>query len=289
MGTLVIIIPAFNEEKTIGDIIQRIPKDLFSNISVVVINDGSTDRTKDVAKEAGAEVITFRRNRGLAEAFRKGIKYAVSMDADIIVNIDADNQYDPQGIKELIEPIIKEEADLVLGSRFKGTIESMPQLKRFGNVAFTSLLKFLTKEPISDAQTGFRAFTREVAEMIDIYGHYTYTQQMILQASYHRFKIVEVPVKFSARVEGESKLMRSPMHFAYKAMEILLLIISIYYPIKVFGLLGTILIIFGVFFGVSYTQWNVLSSLIISTGILFILFGTLFMLTRTKIDMNKKS
>lgn len=289
MGTLVITIPAYNEEKTIEEVIRRVPKDLAGKTRVVVVNDGSTDRTEEVARGAGAEVITFRRNRGLAEAFRKGIKYAISVNADVIVNIDADDQYEPKEIKKLIEPIIKGQADLVLGSRFKGYIESMPLLKRFGNVAFTSLLKFLTKEPISDAQTGFRAFTREVAEMIDIYGQYTYTQQMILQASYHRFKIVEVPIKFYARKDGESKLMRSPMHFAYKALEILLLTTAIYYPLKFFGIMGVFLIIFGAFFGVTFVQWNVLSSLIISIGILFILFGMLFKLIRVKIDVNRKS
>ena len=125
--------------------------------------------------------------------------------------------------------------------------------------------------------------------MIDIYGRYTYTQQMILQASYHRFKIVEVPVKFYARKDGESKLMRSPMHFAYKALEILLLTTAIYYPLKFFGIMGVFLIIFGAFFGVTFVQWNVLSSLIISIGILFILFGMLFKLIRVKIDVNRKS
>lgn len=276
MTIVVVTIPAYNEEKTVGNVISKVPQRLGDETKIVVVNDGSEDRTAEVAGKAGAKVITFKRNRGLAQAFGRALEEALMENADIIVNIDADGQYDPQEIEKLIDPILNHEADLVLGSRFEGYIESMNRMKRFGNILFTKLLRFLTHEDISDGQTGFRAFTREVAEALDIRGKYTYTQQMIIQASYNRFKIVEVPINFYDRKEGKSRLMTSPLQFAYRAMEILLLITVLYHPLKFFGITGVFFIFLGGFIGLTFGEWNVLASLTISTGIQFCLFGILF-------------
>ncbi|WP_461866576.1 glycosyltransferase family 2 protein, partial [Thermococcus sp.] len=138
---LIITIPAYNEEKTISNVIKEIkmlkPEDFegkIEDIKIVVVNDGSKDNTVKVAKESGADIIvSFKRNRGLARAFRQGIETALEMGADIIVNIDADGQYNPKEIPKLVKPILEGKADIVLGSRFKGWIEYMPMQKRIGN------------------------------------------------------------------------------------------------------------------------------------------------------------
>lgn len=277
MNKLLVIIPAFNEEKTIGKVIGGVPKDLPLDTSILVVDDGSSDRTAEIAMDNGAEVISFKRNRGLARAFRRGVNHALTKGADVVVNLDADGQHDPRYIKDLISPILKGEADLVVGSRFKNGKPAMPKLKYIGNIAFTRLLNLLINEEITDAQSGFRAFTREVAENLDIVGNYTYTQQMIVQASYRRFKIMEIPITMASRIEkDESRLMQSPFQFAFQAGMLLLTVIARYHPLKFFGTAGFVFMIAGIVIGLIYPVHDILSSLIIAASIQFILFGVLF-------------
>jgi len=161
---LTIVIPAYNEEKTIGKVIKSIPRKLLDFTKVIVINDGSTDDTVKEARKSGADkIISFNNNSGLAKAFKVGLETALKMGADIIVNIDADRQYLSEEIPNLIKPILDGQADIVLGSRFKGQIEYMPKRKRIGNFIATKVTGFLTGIPISDAQTGFRALSKEAA------------------------------------------------------------------------------------------------------------------------------
>lgn len=133
---LVVMIPAHNEEKTIAKVIKEVPREIkgIDEVEVLVTNDGSIDKTVEVAKEAGADkIVGFKRNKGLAPAFRAGLESALAMGADIIVNTDADFQYNQSQIPDLIKPVLDDEADIVLGSRFKGWIEYMPLQKRIGN------------------------------------------------------------------------------------------------------------------------------------------------------------
>ena len=163
---LVVMIPAYNEEETIGKVIKEIPRDIegAEEVAVLVINDGSTDNTVEAAKKAGADkIISFKENKGLAPAFRMGLETALMMGADIVVNTDADFQYNQTQIPDLIKPIIDEEADVVLGSRFNGWIEHMPTKKRVGNKLATWITRVASGYPVSDAQTGFRAFSRDAA------------------------------------------------------------------------------------------------------------------------------
>ena len=198
---IVITIPAYNEEKTIGKLISEIKK-VMSNenysCKILVIDDGSRDSTAKSAKKAGAIIYSHPKSYGLAEAFKTEISKSLELKPDIIVHIDADFQYQPKEIPKLIEEI-KKGYDLVLGSRFKGTIEEMPFIKRLGNIAFSKVVSQITGLHISDAQTGFRAFTRKVAESIPITSNHTYTQEQIIRAVKQKFKIKEVPVYFAKR------------------------------------------------------------------------------------------
>src|SRR3989344_8858110 len=197
---LIIIIPAYNEEASIGSVIKRIPDLTFkksesknllekaspkTNISeteVIVIDDGSNDNTGKIAKENGAIVVSHVGNKGVGKAFRTGIEVALKRKADIIVNIDADGQFNPEDIPKLITPILNKESDFVTATRFKNgnLIGKMPFIKKLGNKAFTKLTSLLTGQRFTDTQCGFRAYSREAALRLNLYGKFTYTQEVFL-------------------------------------------------------------------------------------------------------------
>ncbi|MFX1466761.1 MAG: glycosyltransferase family 2 protein, partial [Promethearchaeota archaeon] len=167
---VVVTIPAYNEEETIADVIEGCKN--YAN-EILVIDDGSVDKTREKAQMTGVQVIIHKMNRGLSETIQDGFRAALNVGADIIISIDADGQYLPEEIPKLISPIVRDEADFVLGSRFAGHIEEMSWIKRFGNKLFTRVVRTLTNTEISDGQTGFRAFNREAAlASIDLAGRY---------------------------------------------------------------------------------------------------------------------
>jgi glycosyltransferase involved in cell wall biosynthesis len=220
MKKICVVIPARNEEKTIGKVIKRIPRLPFFSVScMVVIDNDTTDNTASIATTAGARVINTGSRKGLAEAFRTGLKEAVKQNVDVVVTIDADAQYSPEDIPHLVAPISAEKADIVLGSRFAGGIEDMPITKKIGNIFFTLITRMLTGVHISDSQTGFRAMTRKVAESLDITSDYTYTQEMIIDASFKGFQIREKPVFFAKRRSGKSRLIPNILLYASRAMK----------------------------------------------------------------------
>ena len=148
-------------------------------MKVLVLDDGSMDGTVQAAKEAGADkILSHVHNLGLAITFRDALDGALEMGADIIVNIDADGQYDPQEISKLVQPVVDDEADIVLGSRFDGYIEDMPASKKLGNRVATRFVSRAAGKHFSDAQTGFRAFSRDAAMRLNVMGDFTYTQRM---------------------------------------------------------------------------------------------------------------
>lgn len=231
---LVVTIPAFNEEGSIASVIKEIPRDCCGRVEVLVIDDGSTDNTYSEAVKAGADrVIGFKKNRGLAPAFRTGLEIAISMGADIIVNTDADGQYDGNEIPRLIRPILENRADVVLGSRTKGTIEDMPMQKRVGNRIATYVTGLLCGRYISDAQTGFRAFTRDAAMHLNVMADYTYVQETLIQLSHQSATIVEVPITFRKR-NGKSRLISNVFTYAKRAGLTIIRSYRDYHPLLTF-------------------------------------------------------
>ncbi len=292
---VIITIPAYNEEKTIGNVLKDIKKVMKATkyrYRILVVDDGSKDETPEIAKKEGATVVSHTINFGLAETFKTEIEKCLEMGADIIVHIDADGQYLAKEIPLLIKEIEKG-YDLVLGSRFKGKIESMPLINKLGNRAFSRVISQITKVKITDAQTGFRAFTKDVAKKIDIISNYTYTQEQIIKVIRKKFKIKEVPVYFAKRGAGKSKLMKNAFDYAIKAWVNLLRIYRDYEPLKFFGYVGGFFISVGFLLGIwiiiALLQTGtvggiprvVLSALFIMAGVQIILFGFLA-------DMNKK-
>ncbi|MFC1506902.1 glycosyltransferase family 2 protein [Thermoproteota archaeon] len=246
---LIVTIPVYNEQDTIGEIIKR-TKNTLDDCKIIVIDDGSTDRTVGEAKVAGADLIyRFKVNRGLAYAFKKGIDLAIISKADFIVNIDGDGQYDPEEIPKLVKPIMDGEADIVLGSRFEGWIEKMPRKKRIGNVMATKITSALSGIKISDAQTGFRALSREAASRLNIMSDYTYTQEMIIQAANKGLKVVEVPCNFRKRREGKSRLMTGIFGYARRAGLTIIRTYRDYKPLQAFFLFGGSIFFFGTLMG----------------------------------------
>ena len=249
---LLITIPAYNEEKTLGAVLKEIHSEMKKagyDYEIHVIDDGSADRTSEVAVSGGAKVISHPVNLGLAESFRTEMQHALKSDADIIVHTDADGQYKASEIAKLVEPIVKRQADLVLGSRFRGKIQSMPFLKRFGNRAFSRVISKITMVRISDAQTGFRAFRKALAH-IDIISNFTYTQEQIIKAARRKYRIMEVPIYFAVRgANTKSRLMKNPIDFAMKAGINLLRIYRDYRPLWFFGAIGFFFIAIGLLLG----------------------------------------
>ncbi len=293
---VIITIPAYNEEKTISSVIKEIEVVMGNskyrpNYQILVINDGSKDKTAEISRKAGALVYSHPQNYGLAETFRTEINTCLKLKADVIVHIDADGQYLAKDIILLLEKI-EEGYDLVLGSRFKGKIEYMPFIKKIGNKAFSKVISAITKTKISDAQTGFRAFKRSIAERIDLISDHTYTQEQIIRAVREKFKIAEVPVYFAKR-KDKSRLINNSFEYAVKAWINIIRIYRDYEPLKFFGSIGLSLTVAGMLLGlfivftflatgnVGGTPRVILSMLLVLVGIQIILFGFLA-------DMNKR-
>lgn len=284
MKKIIVTIPAYNEEETIGIVVNEIKK-INKNYTVLVVDDGSKDKTAEIAKKNGAIVISHPKNYGLAEAFRTEIKECLRLKASIIVHTDADGQYLASDIPRLIKEV-EDGYDLVLGNRFLGGIESMPLLKQLGNKAFSNAISKIIRQKIGDCQTGFRAFTSEVAEKIEIKSDHTYTQEQIIRAVNQKFKIKEIGTYFKKR-DGESRLMRNPLEYALKAWINILRIYRDYQPLKFFGAIGLFFFSSGVLIGlilillflttgrIGHLPLTILSIMLVIIGVQIGLFGFL--------------
>jgi len=249
---LVVMIPSYNEEKAIASVIQEIPRSIpgVDTVEVLVINDGSTDRTVEEARKAGADrIISFKKNKGLAPGFRAGLETALSMGADIIVNTDADGQYNGNEIPKLIQPILDNKADFVLGSRTKGRIEYMPLQKKIGNRMATWVTRLVSGLPVSDGQSGFRAFTRDAAMRLNVMADYTYVQETLIQAGNIGLVYEEVPIEFRKRDNGPSRLIKNIFRYAQRAGLTIVRTYRDYHPLRTFLALGIVFLGLGVVAG----------------------------------------
>lgn len=258
---LVVMIPAYNEEGGIGSVIREIPRDIpgIDKVEVLVVNDGSSDNTAKVALDAGADkVVSNFVNSGVGKSFRVGLDNSLKMGADIIVNIDADRQFNPQDIPEFVKYILNNDADVVIGSRFLDPkmVPKMPTIKRLGNHIFTKLLSFLTNYTFTDTQCGFRAFSRLAAINLTLFAKFTYTQEVLLNLVTKDFRIEEIPINVHYFTDRNSRVVKNPINYGINSMIIIIRSIRDIKPLLFFGAIGGLLFSVGFIFGlVMFVRW----------------------------------
>lgn len=250
MVKLVIQIPCYNEEETLLETLNDLPKSVqgVDEIEVVVINDGSVDKSQEIAKNWGAQVVDIKPNKGLANAFRQGLQYALQINADIIVNTDADNQYCANDIEKLLQPILRQEADIVVGARDINNIQEFSLLKKSLQKLGSAFLRFFSSTPVADAPSGFRAFSREAALKINIFDNYTYTMETLIQAGAKGLRLVSVPIQVNSALR-KSKLVNNIFDYVFKSMKTTIRMFIVYRPFRFFisiavllGLIGAVLV-----------------------------------------------
>jgi glycosyltransferase involved in cell wall biosynthesis len=230
-----VVMPAFNEEKLIESVLDRIPDYVDT---IVVVNDGSTDETPNIAKARGALVVTHNKNRGVGAAFHTGVDKALELTADIMATIDADGQFDPRDINRLIDPIIDGDAGFVTASRFKDKklLPKMPRTKYWGNIAMSRLISFLVGQRFFDVSCGFRAYSKEALLRLNLFGEFTYTQETFMDLAFKNIAIQEVPILVQGEREyGPSKVAKNLFRYAYRTSKIILRAFRDYKPLKFFG------------------------------------------------------
>ncbi len=297
---LVVIIPALNEEATIQAVIRGIPT-TFQGISVVevlVIDDGSTDKTSTLARTAGATVIRHKHNHGLGAAFRTGLDEALRRDADIIVNMDSDGQFNPHDIPQLIALVQSGMADFVTATRFARPefIPDMPALKLMGNRWMTRLINIITAKNFTDVSCGFRAYSREAALRLTLFGRFTYTQETFIDLAYKNISMTEVPLRVRGeRMHGRSRVASNLWRYGIKSATIIFRAARDYQPLYFFGVPGALTFALGLLSGffllvhyVTFGQTYPYRSLVQVSGILIIV-GFLLLFISLLADMQHRN
>ncbi|MFZ1736001.1 MAG: glycosyltransferase [Candidatus Moraniibacteriota bacterium] len=289
---LVINIPAFNEAEKIGETIRRIPRSFegIDKVVVHVVDDGSNDNTGSIAREAGADrVIIHSRNRGLGRAFRTSVETALESDTDIMVNIDADGQFDPNDIGTLIAPILSGEADIVSADRFgEHAAQNIPLVKDRLNRLAASLISRFLKTPIQDLTCGFRAYSRESLLRLNLLENFTYTQEVIIDAIGKGLKIIWIPVPVTYFAGRKSKMTKSIVNYIRQSSRIIVKAVRDVRPMKFFGipgftLIGIAFLLFCTFFVFyiqdfkisPYRNYLFFSALFFIIGLQFVVFALL--------------
>jgi len=266
--SLLVVIPALDEEKTVGSVVRGIPRDLpgVDRVEVLVVDDGSADRTGAEAEAAGARVIRHASRQGVGAAFGTALRYAIDTGADLVVSIDADGQFDPRDIPALIEPVRGGLADFASASRFKdpALIPRMPVMKRWGNAVVSGLISRLTGQTFHDVSCGMRCYSRRAAMSLNPIGRFTYTQEVFLNLAFKRMRIVEVPVTVRGEREyGRSRVAGNLWRYALNTSGIIFRCYRDYRPMLFFGSIALVLAVVGggllAFLGVHYLATGVFS------------------------------
>ncbi|MFI3237873.1 MAG: glycosyltransferase family 2 protein [Lachnospiraceae bacterium] len=251
---LIIQIPCYNEEQTLGITYNDLPKHIegIDTIEYLIINDGSRDRTVEVAKELGFHhVVSFKQNKGLAKGFMAGIDACLHLGADIIVNTDADNQYCGADIEKLVRPIIESKADIVIGERPIGETEHFSAKKKLFQKLGSWVVRVASDSDIPDAPSGFRAYSREAAMRINVTNNYTYTLETIIQAGHNKMAMMSVPIRTNGETRP-SRLFSSMWKYMQRSSTVIVRSFMMYKPLKFFSLIGSILILLGLLIGARY-------------------------------------
>jgi glycosyltransferase involved in cell wall biosynthesis len=254
MSKLIIQVPAYNEEDSLRQALESLPRKVegFDSVEWLLVDDGSRDRSVAVARAAGVDhVVSLPHNQGLARAFMAGLEASLKLGADVIVNTDADNQYDASCIHDLVRPIVCGEAQIVIGARPIMQMAQFSLVKRFLQRLGSAVVKIASSASIPDAPSGFRAIHREAALRLYVFNAYTYTLETIIQAGRKGVPIVSVPVRVNP-VMRPSRLVRSTPSYVVRSILTILRIFVLYKPLRFFLLIGTIVLLPGVVLSVRF-------------------------------------
>lgn len=287
---LVINIPAFNEEEVIKKTIQRITRQYagIDEINIHVIDDGSKDKTVEVSRDAGADLVySHSTNRGVGKTFRTAVEKALEQGADIMVNIDADGQFDPNDIPKLLEPILQGRADMVIASRFgKHKATNIPNIKDKLNRLAAAIVGRFMKTEIDDLTCGFRALNRETMLRLNLPGDFTYTQETIIDALGKNLRLEWIPVTVTYFEGRKSRVVKTIWGFVSNSAKIILKAVRDVRPMKFFGIPGLMLVFFSVvifaiflsfyfqkFEITPYRNWLLLSIVLLLIGLQCLVFA----------------
>lgn len=239
---LFVQVPCLNEEATLPLVLESIPKQIdgIDEIFVLIIDDGSSDRTVEVAREHGVQHFVFHtRNMGLARSFRDGVDYALQHGADIVVNTDGDNQYPQQSIAELVQPLVRGEADIAIGDRQTKTIEHFSPFKKVMQAFGSKVVNYAAETDLPDAASGFRAYSRESLIRLNVVTQFSYCMETIIQAGNKRLRIASVPIKTNPKTR-ESRLFSNIFQHMARSGQAIIRSYLIFKPYAVFTTLAAL-------------------------------------------------
>lgn len=284
---LIIQIPCYNEEGTLKITYDDLPKkiDGIDEIEYLIINDGSTDKTVEVAKELGFHhIVSFKQNKGLAMGFMAGLDACLHLGADIIVNTDADNQYFGEDIEKLVRPIIENRADIVIGERPIDKTEHFSWKKKKFQHLGSWVVRLASGTNIPDAPSGFRAYSKEAALRINVTNKYTYTLETIIQAGHNKIAMTSIPIRTNGETRP-SRLFTSIRKYMKRSASVIVRSFLMYSPLRFFSTLGSIIFLLGSLIGIRFLyfyfqgdgaghiQSLILSAVLILIGVQTIVIG----------------
>lgn len=278
---LIVQIPCFNEEKTLPLVVNSIPRNIpgIDTVEILIIDDGSKDKTIEVARELGVNhIIKHTSNRGLARAFETGLDACLRLGADIIVNTDGDNQYPQEKISDLVKPILNHQAEIVIADRQTDKIKHFSPTKKFFQKLGSGMVRYLARTDVPDTVSGFRAYSKDAAMQMNIVSSFSYVIESIVQASKKNIAMTSIPVKTNPKTR-ESRLFKNIWQHMKKSGSTLVRMYTVYEPFKSFLLLASVLMLLGSIPGVRYIYFFIMGeteghiqSLILSAILLIIGF-----------------
>lgn len=251
---LIVQIPCYNEEETLPITLADIPRDIpgIDKVEILIIDDGSNDRTIEVARDLGVDhIVSFPQNKGLARAFAAGLDASLRLGADIIVNTDGDNQYSGADIPKLVQPILQGQSEIVIGDRQVETIEHFSKTKIALQKLGSWVVRKASSTDVPDTTSGFRAYSREAAMQINVISDYTYTLETIIEAGHRRLGIESVPVGTNGKLR-ESRLFSSIRKYISRSAMTIVRMYTMYKPLRVFLGMGGLFITLGLLIGLRF-------------------------------------
>lgn len=258
---LLVSLPALNEERTLPEVIARIPRDIpgIDEVLVLVVDDGSSDQSAELARAAGAKVLSHSHTQGVGAAFQSALRWAIEEGVDYVVTIDSDGQFNPADIPKLAAPVVAGKAEFATASRFKdpALVPQMPGLKLWGNRMMSRLISGLAGGRYFDVSCGMRCYSRKAMLSLNLMGRFTYTQEVFLNLAFKGLPIAEIPIEVRGEREfGKSRVASNLWRYAWLSSLIIFRCYRDYRPMRFFGaialVLGTLGLALGSFLGLHY-------------------------------------